>query len=58
MNPFDLLRTLAHIQALEDDWNQLKASPAFVKLLADAKAVAEDLKLEERLKELTGELKS
>ena len=57
-NPFDLLRTLAHIRALEDDWNQLKASPLFVKIVADAKVVAADLKLVEKIKEITGELKA
>lgn len=49
MNPFNLLRTLAHIRALEDDWNQLKAAPLFVKLLADAKTVADDLGLVEKI---------
>lgn len=51
MNPFNLLRTLAHIKALEDDWNQLRAAPLFVKLLADAKTVSDDLGLMEKINE-------
>ena len=49
MNPFNLLRTLAHIRALEDDWNQLRASPLFAKLLADAKVVSDDLGIMDKI---------
>lgn len=43
MNPFDLIRVLAHIKAAEDGVKRLRADPLFIQLLADLKAVSDQL---------------
>ncbi len=52
MSPFDYLRALAHIKALQDKWTAVMAEPSVKDLIATGIAVANELGLTDKAKEM------